>query len=343
MQCGSSENRAKPHQICLVGRSSRFPSKLSPKRVAYKLLWPSDEPDTARAAESTTASLRQIFAGWAGWYTILVLFCCLKTKMASNYSVIIPTHRRANLLERSLASVKAAAMGHSLEVVVISDTADEMTERVCRQWLDPSDIYVRRNGSSGPSESRNLGLSLATGQIVLFLDDDDAWHPQILNEIAKSPTVQCGHPIYFNCSVVKERRLETGPIWLSESELNTMGMLTRGVYVKNQVHMSCFAFPRVLVSDLRFDPHMRAYEDWDFLLSVFDRQMPTHENFVGSRVFEVDDESTDRRGSSADAQNFNAVLDYLYVYRRHQVDPDLQQARAQLLATVGLNIPAATV
>jgi hypothetical protein len=117
-------------------------------------------------------------------------------------------------------------------------------------------------------------------------------------------------------------------------------MLNNKVYIKNQVHMSCFAFPARILRELWFDPHMRAYEDWDFLLSVCDRQMPIHANILGSKVYEVDDETTDRRGNSQAANDLNAIFDYLYVYRRHPVGPELQEQRAALLASTGFPVPA---
>jgi len=51
--------------------------------------------------------------------------------------------------------------------------------------------------------------------------------------------------------------------------------------------------------------------------------------------------ATDRRGSSKAANDFNAVLDYLYVYRRHPAPtPELRRKRADLLARTGLPIDA---
>lgn len=261
--------------------------------------------------------------------------------MPVRFSVIIPTHRRSVLLARALSSLRSQQAGEDLEIIVVADVADPASEAVCQQWLLPQDMYIRRSGPPGPSASRNLGLQLATGRTVLFLDDDDAWQPDLLVRLASCAPLQQGQAVYFNCTVVKERRTSEGPITLAESVLPTAGRLTQEVYVKNQVHMSCFAFPRELLQGLAFDTHMRAYEDWDFLLSVFDRQMPVHVDIPGSRVHEVDDDTTDRRGSSAAAQDFNAVIDYLYVYRRHRVSPALQEARARLLAGVGLQLPAA--
>lgn len=257
------------------------------------------------------------------------------------FSVIIPTHKRARLLKRALQSIKTQNTSLPFEVIVVADCIDAQTSAICDELLGSGDIYLRRNGAPGPSLSRNLALSLAKGRFTLFLDDDDAWHQGLLAQLALSSQLMSGQPIYFNCSVVKERRLPDEVVFLNEVQMNLAGMLSPQVYVKNQVHMSCFAFPTELVKDLAFDASLRAYEDWDFLLGLFDHVMPAHEPILGSRVFEVDDDTTDRRGSTQAATDFNAVLDYLHIYRRHPAPtPELKQARAQLMTSVGVAVPA---
>ncbi|WP_049973984.1 glycosyltransferase [Azospirillum sp. B4] len=250
-------------------------------------------------------------------------------------TVIIPTHRRAHLLRRALASVKGQEA--AVEVIVISDAADGGTDRACAELLSADDIYVRRNGAAGPSASRNLGLALARGRLVLFLDDDDAWHPGFIPALLAQPAVGQGLPVYANSTVVTERRGPEGPEVLEEGMLDTAGRLTDEVYIKNQVHMSCFAFPRTLLDGLAFDEFMRAYEDWDFLLAVIGRQRPVHVPVLGSRIFEVKDATTDRRGDSRQANDYNVVLDYLYVYRRHpSPTPEVAQRRVALMNSLSI-------
>jgi glycosyltransferase involved in cell wall biosynthesis len=257
------------------------------------------------------------------------------------YSVVMPTHRRAKLLARALASLKSQTSSTSMEIIVVSDCADAQTDAVCHEWLAATDTYIRRSGPAGPSISRNLALRMAKGRFILFLDDDDAWQPDLLACLDECEALQRGQAIYFNCTVIKEQRTPDGPVFLNEAFVDLQGRLNHDVYVKNQIPVCCYAFPRDLLHEIEFDPHMRAYEDWDFVLSTLKRQMPIHCAIRGAIVHEVDDSTTDRRGSTSAAQDHNAVLDYLYVYRRHKVGAELQAKRAELLTQVGMPLPAA--
>ena len=255
-------------------------------------------------------------------------------------SVIIPTHSRAPLLSRAVKSINAQHSRSIIEVIVVSDVVDIDTDRVCQHLLAATDSYVRRGGKPGPSASRNIGLKLAQGRDVMFLDDDDSWSSGFISSLVTYLNYDCFEAVYFNCNIIKETRPKSGPEKISEFFLDLSDRLNEEVFVKNQVHMSCFMFSRALVNELTFDCTMRAYEDWDFLLSVFERKMPVHIPITCSNVFEVDDNTTDRRGASDDATNFNAIIDYLYVYRRHAApSQQVLEKRKNLFELVNLPLP----
>ena len=255
-------------------------------------------------------------------------------------TLVIPTHLRSNLLKRTLSSINGQKHRKFIEVIVVADVVDSATDQICCQMLNTGDIYVRRNCLPGPSASRNLALDLAHGSHVMFLDDDDAWSIDFTENLFSHPRVFDEGAVYFNCNVVKESRRTLDPKFIGISFLDLANKLTSDVFVRNQIHMSCFLFSRKILHGIKFDTSMRAYEDWDFLLYAFERTMPIHINLTCSNVYEVDDETTDRRGSSTDATDFNSAIDYLYVYRRHfSSDKDIQIKRKNLLASVGLSIP----
>ena len=77
------------------------------------------------------------------------------------------------------------------------------------------------------------------------------------------------------------------------------------------------------------------------LLSVFDKSMPKFAPFTGSIIHQVNDNTSDRRGSSVEAISNHAILDYLFVYKKHPViDDEIKIARNNLIAVCGINIGA---
>lgn len=251
-------------------------------------------------------------------------------------TVIVTTHKRPLYLMRTLISLVSQLPRDELQIIVVSDLNNPETMGVCHSKLSPEDIFVRRSPCN-PGESRNTGLLLAEGRYVMFLDDDDAWHPEFLTAMRQDPAIQRGELVYFNCSRVIERRLPEGPQVIREDALNVAGQVNQQIFVRNQVHMSSIAFPRELLQGLSFDPRLRTFEDWDFILSVFERKMPMHVPILSSRVFEASEETSDRL--STGGVDLGTVIDYLYIYRRHPVvDEGLKHHRAAMLATNDLHV-----
>jgi hypothetical protein len=90
--------------------------------------------------------------------------------MADNFSVVIPTIGRCAELQTLVRHVQQLP-GAPEEIVVVVDGDDPPTwEAVAR--LDPPVTLVGGPGR-GPATARNLGASAASGDWLVFLDDDD--------------------------------------------------------------------------------------------------------------------------------------------------------------------------
>lgn len=88
-------------------------------------------------------------------------------------SIVLPTFNRASLLRETLEICAARRGGVELEFVIIDDGSTDDTAAVLSELSGKIDNLVWRTiPNGGPGQARNLGVSLATHEVVLFLGDD---------------------------------------------------------------------------------------------------------------------------------------------------------------------------
>jgi glycosyltransferase involved in cell wall biosynthesis len=90
-------------------------------------------------------------------------------------SVVIPTYNRAHYLPEAIDSVLAQTYPN-LEIVVVDDGSTDHTAQVMERYIGKVTYQRKQNG--GVASARNLGLQLAHGEFVAFLDSDDICLPQ---------------------------------------------------------------------------------------------------------------------------------------------------------------------
>ena len=94
-------------------------------------------------------------------------------------SAIIPAYNVESCLSRCLDSVFAQTITPD-EVIVINDGSTDRTSEITRSYGDQI-VYVEQE-NQGQGAARNTGLMIATGKYVAFLDADDYWLPDFLQE-----------------------------------------------------------------------------------------------------------------------------------------------------------------
>lgn len=119
-------------------------------------------------------------------------------------SVIVVTYNRVDYLELTLNSIKDQTY-EPIEIIVVDDgSSNDFSEVLCQKYNDLK--YIKIANSGGPCKPRNIGIDLAKGKYVAFLDDDDIWLP---NKIAKQVSVLESHNdfglVHCYCNVIDEK------------------------------------------------------------------------------------------------------------------------------------------
>ena len=90
----------------------------------------------------------------------------------ADFSVVIPTFNRMDVLPEVLAALEAQEGAPDFEVVVVDDGSTDGTAEWLEQgsWRVPVQAVSQEN--AGPAAARNRGVTLASGGRVAFLGDD---------------------------------------------------------------------------------------------------------------------------------------------------------------------------
>ena len=116
-------------------------------------------------------------------------------------SVIVTTYNRERNIKKCIESVINQSY-KNLEIIIIDDCSTDGTfEFLCS--LNDRRIRVEKNSvNKGSNASRNIGLKLARGTYIAFLDDDDEWYPNKISEQINvihrrnAGLVYCGHDVF---------------------------------------------------------------------------------------------------------------------------------------------------
>lgn len=104
------------------------------------------------------------------------------------YSVVIPLYNKESYVRKALESVIAQTLT-DFELIVVDDGSTDNSDAICEDFFNsftPSFFHsLIRQANSGVAAARNRGVKESKGEYVAFLDADDWWEPEFLQEIDK--------------------------------------------------------------------------------------------------------------------------------------------------------------
>ena len=174
-------------------------------------------------------------------------------------SVIIRTRNRPKLLKEALDSVKQQKY-QNLEIVVVNDGGEDVAEILNDTRQDFKINYINLPEHLGRTKAANIGLKNATGEWILFLDDDDLLLPNAIEDLLSMSKL--GPVVYGIVEAVKSepdgscKTVMTFEKPFSKEELA----------ITNYIPICGLLFKRdIAIKVGGFDEEFDLLEDWDFI------------------------------------------------------------------------------
>tara|TARA_B110000971_G_scaffold220495_1_gene264232 strand:- start:1608 stop:2348 length:741 start_codon:yes stop_codon:yes gene_type:complete len=126
-------------------------------------------------------------------------------------SVIIPYYKKKLFIKETVNSVINQSY-NNLEIIIIYDDKF-MGDLEYIQEIERQDNRIRvivNPQTLGAGQSRNIGITKAKGNYIAFLDADDIWKPNKVEQqisFMKKNGLKCSHTSY---EIIKENNMSTG-------------------------------------------------------------------------------------------------------------------------------------
>lgn len=223
--------------------------------------------------------------------------------VATLVSIVIPTYNRGNILPVAIDSVLKQTHSN-WELILIDDGSTDNSRKVIQPYLTDERITYYFQDNSGVSAARNKGIDLANGQYIIFLDSDDYFDKELLEnvnrEISTNPDIVCWEVI----KIIDTKK----KLWKAR-ELGGMYNNIRATFLAGSI---CYK-KNILIRHGGFDPKINFGENYELGQRISRKEglkiklinKPLLYNLV----------KTEGRTSNSIK---NRLTSYIYLYKKHR-------------------------
>ena len=179
-------------------------------------------------------------------------------------SVVIPTYKRVDYLERLLQSIEVQTF-KDFEVIVVDDNSPNIKEyeSIIEKYKNTFNEFkfITKKENRGAPHSRNIGIKEAKYDLIALVDDDDEWMPTKLEKQVKIFTnndEKVGLVYTWTDVMDEERNIITS--YRSEIEGNAKKEILKACFIPSP---SVMVRKQAIVEAELFDESFPSCQDWD--------------------------------------------------------------------------------
>lgn len=127
-------------------------------------------------------------------------------------SIIIPIYNKGQHLRKCLESVRKQSFT-DFECIMIDNNSTDNSIEICRDFLSDSRFTLASCKLQGVSAARNMGIDLAKGEWIMFIDADDWIEDDFVLTMCNLSQEHLGYMVYTCCAKTFRTASERLSIW----------------------------------------------------------------------------------------------------------------------------------
>lgn len=190
----------------------------------------------------------------------------MKNREEDKISIILPTYNSNKTLEKAIKSVENQTY-KNWELLVIENGIKGQVEQICKSFKNVNIKYLYEQ-IPNVSNARNIGIQNATGNYITFIDSDDEYEKDFLEEMIKniktndSQLVTCG----YRNSIAQNDILINYKETLSTNDIKKYIEILKENYLYNEIWNKLYITEIIKKYNVKFDTKYELGEDFLFNL-----------------------------------------------------------------------------
>lgn len=190
-------------------------------------------------------------------------------------SIVIPIYNVEKYLRRCLDSVIKQNTDLEYEIICINDGSKDACAEILSEYAKLyKNLKVIHKENTGLSDTRNIGVDLAQGEYIMFVDSDDFISENTIEEVYKYAKAHNSDVLIFDFARYIENihgyQINTFPNICNRYRENSFNVETADSFVYRFVPVSAWAklYKRELIKDIKFEKGLH-YEDVPYWSLVY--------------------------------------------------------------------------
>lgn len=193
-------------------------------------------------------------------------------------SIIVPVYNVESYLKECIDSIVNQTY-KNIEIILVNDGSTDSSKDICIKYKnkDKRIIFIDKI-NKGVSQTRNVGLDIARGRYICFIDSDDYIEPYMIEKMLKNikqsscDMAICGYTIFFEDGTEKKSDNE------KIESIFTSREILKLIFTTNKVNGFLWnkMFDRKIIENKRMDESLDICEDLYFVCEILKENLSIH-------------------------------------------------------------------